>query len=107
MFLDVLQGQPTIGEITEEGLDEFRRHVRTVLPFLPSAILTGQWCDFTEGPVLAAVDAILASTPPPTAEYLARDPEYPQTCDQEAHYITGLVVGLAVANALLGARGPQ
>jgi hypothetical protein len=106
LLIDALQGHE-LPLLTDHGTNCFRQHVQTALPFLPAIIVTGQWYDWTDGPVVDAVGAILASEPQPTAESLARDPDGPKTRELEAHYITGLVVGLALANALLGARGPQ
>lgn len=104
-FIDFLQTQRHGPEqITDYGSASFQRNVRTVLPFIPQLMLSGLWQDWTDGPVTAAIEAVKEAEHQGTlagdAAYLADDPDTLKTEELEAHYVTGLVVGLALAEVL-------
>lgn len=99
-FLDYIDAHLDRGlsPLTEHGADMFRRDVRLVLPFLPAIILSGGWRDCTEAPVVTAIEALTMDAR--NAAYLADDPDMTKTEELEAHYLTGLIVGLAIAKVL-------
>lgn len=105
-FLDYIDAHldRELPPLTEYGADVFRRDVRLVLPFLPAIILSGGWRDSTEPPVATAIEALTVAARKDTlsseAAYLADDPDTITADDREAHYLTGLIVGLAIAKVL-------
>lgn len=100
LFINFLQSQTELSELTEKGVDAFRGHVRTALPFLPAIILSGQWCDFTCNSFDEAVRALVATTGPAGGGA----PDDATAYEGEAGYIVGLLVGLALAHTLIGMR---
>jgi hypothetical protein len=106
LFADLLQTVQELPGLTDHGLDALRANIRTALPYLPAIIGSGQWADWTEGPVNAAASAIAAARlAEPTGT--EADETEAKTAELEAHYLTGLITGLGLAHALQGARGPQ
>jgi hypothetical protein len=82
---------------TELGSEAFQEHVRTVAPFLPAILLHGSWIDWTIAPVADAIDAVKAAE---RQRALDDDPDTLEAEDLEAYYVTGVIIGLALASAL-------
>jgi len=111
MLIDYIQGHRDVALLTEHGNDCLRQNISAVLPFLPAIILSGGWNNWTEAPVARAIEAVKASERRTFRDGpnnpLYNDPDTLHTEELEAHYITGLVVGLGLANALNGTTRPQ
>lgn len=106
-FIDFLQGHPEARHplVTEYGAEQFTRNVRALLPFIPAIVLSGGWLEWTETPIATAIDALKTSEREAAqaggdAPYLADDPDMIKTEELEAHYLTGLLVGLAISEVL-------
>lgn len=112
-FIDFLQTQEELTGLTEHGTENVRACVRAALPFIPAVVLAGHWhdClgDSIADPIVRAIDAMkeadrqhaLTGFEPDGVD----DPVDVQTREHRAHYITGLLVGLALANVLREPRG--
>ena len=98
-FIDLLQSdRTTLPGLTPEGVNTLRTEVRAALPYIPDIVLAGGWADWTDGPTVRAIDAVINAEP-----RTEDDCEYYR--EQLACYVTGLLVGLALAHALTGSRG--
>lgn len=97
IFIDGTRSHYDRPATTELGTEAFQERMRTVLPFLPAILLHGSWIDWTDAPVASAIDAVKTSS---RRRGRDDDPDTLQAEDLEAHYVTGLVVGLSLAGAL-------
>lgn len=103
LLLKLFDGNITLPELTDVGMKALHRNILIARKHLPAIMLTGRWADFSERPVADATDAIAAAEKQNTIaqglEYLL-DEDQTNSYNLEAHYITGLVVGLALAQTI-------
>lgn len=112
-FIDFLTSHTEIGSFSEQGTDHYRNVVRAALPFIPNVILSGHWYNGTgesnTDAIALAIDAACNTLRTHHLEGFDAEttdqPEEIQYREQEARYIVGLLVGLALANVLRESRG--
>ena len=79
--------------LTEHGAQSLREDLQLARTFLPEIVPTGLWKEFYDGPVAAAIQAIIDRHTEPN--------DWPQdaTCNREhATYYVGVAVGMALAS---------
>jgi hypothetical protein len=98
LFVDVLQSQETLPNLTERSTDVLRRQVRAIGPYLPAIVTMGQWDDWIAGPVEQAVSA--------AADVSKRSTLHVDDSirERDALYLAGILIGLSLAAALQGAK---
>lgn len=106
-FFDLIH-QTHLANLTDTGMEHLRAQAYAALPHLPTLVATGTWVDFAENLVIAAVKDVRSVPEPPDDPCLpqaAADPNEPIYREQEAFYLTGLLVGLALAQTLIIGSG--
>lgn len=99
-FLEVVQALPELPPMNEHATADVLKALRAIVPHLPAIVLYGKWVEWSEGPSQAAVSAA-------RAEFLADfDAEVHADsrdfAERDAIYLTGLLTGIVLADALNG-----